>query len=274
MIILIVQRLNNHTLYLKFQPYIMKFQLKQIFHMIVIYILVVNVYNYPVSHNHRFTMKQWNRRFEKPHPVESEKISSVSRDGIISYGPNNFGDIMSDRVTDMRFLDAVTAFSPLERIMLTANGNLQRLLSCYYGHPITVEVIKCERTDENNFDREVDIMMGSKVICTATGKITVGSQQCLEAIESGKVGVGQLFRYLDTLPSFHLIGAGRVPRSTVTLSTEQITQNYRYSEQVGDSDEDICLWREYDLKCPQLQCRFLERFSPGFLHFKPSLDSK
>ena len=39
--------------------------------------------------------------------------------------PNNFGDVMSSRATTLLLPDE---FSGLERICLTANGNLQRIL--------------------------------------------------------------------------------------------------------------------------------------------------
>jgi hypothetical protein len=39
--------------------------------------------------------------------------------------PNNFGDVMSSRATSLLLPDE---FSGLERICLTANGNLQRIL--------------------------------------------------------------------------------------------------------------------------------------------------
>ena len=40
--------------------------------------------------------------------------------------PDNFGDIMSYKETLILFPDE---FTPLERILLTANGNVQRILS-------------------------------------------------------------------------------------------------------------------------------------------------
>lgn len=46
-------------------------------------------------------------------------------------------------------------FSPLERIVITANGNLQRILSAFHNMPISVAVLKSEYRGENFFDREV-----------------------------------------------------------------------------------------------------------------------
>jgi hypothetical protein len=75
------------------------------------------------------------------------------------------------------------------------------------------------------------------------------SNECKTAIEEKNVGVGQLFRFLGVLPSFNLLGVGRNP--------------------------DGALWREYELSCPQLRCRFVETFAVGFLDFPTNqIDSK
>ena len=41
-------------------------------------------------------------------------------------------------------------FSPMERIALTANGNLQRIFSSYYDAPIHVHVDSCARRDKKS----------------------------------------------------------------------------------------------------------------------------
>lgn len=80
-----------------------------------------------------------------------------------------------------------------------------------------------------------------QIFCTAIGSIVLYSDECKEAIEEKNVGVGQLFRFLGVLPTFNLLGVGRNP--------------------------DGALWREYELSCPQLRCRFVETFALGFLDF-------
>ena len=69
------------------------------------------------------------------------------------------------------------------------------------------------------------------------------SDDCKKAIEERNIGVGQLFRFLGVLPSFNLLGAGR--------------------------NADGELWREYELSCPQVRCRFVETFISGFLEDLP-----
>ncbi|KAI8847336.1 hypothetical protein BC829DRAFT_477322 [Chytridium lagenaria] len=51
--------------------------------------------------------------------------------------PKHFGDIMSSRETAITLPNE---FSPLERILLTANGNVQRILSAYYNSPVSVSI--------------------------------------------------------------------------------------------------------------------------------------
>jgi len=128
----------------------------------------------------------------------------------------------------------------MERVVLTANGNLQRIMSAYYGSPVTVRVKKCQKVENSSmlYDREVDLVSGGRVFCTAVGKIQLLDESCVEAVESKKIGVGQLFRYLGALPRFVLHEAGR--------------------------KEGGVLWRRYSLSCDQLTCEFTETFAADF----------
>lgn len=82
----------------------------------------------------------------------------------------------------------------------------------------------------------VRLMVHSTSFCTAKSRITVHDDKCRALVESGSVGLGQLFRHLDKLPSFSLLQAG-------------------YSEQGG-------MWREYTLECDELTCHIEETFLP------------
>lgn len=161
----------------------------------------------------------------------------------VSYGANNFGDIMGGCETH---IIVGGSFTPMERVVLTANGNLQRIMSAYYGAPVSVDVKKCNKVNSSYdmlYDREVDLIMGGQVFCTAVGRIELLDRSCVEAIEGKKIGVGQLFRYLGALPRFVLLEAGR--------------------------KEDGVLWRKYSLSCDQLKCEFTETFTTGFWNFLP-----
>ncbi|KAJ3249810.1 hypothetical protein HDU77_007418 [Chytriomyces hyalinus] len=140
--------------------------------------------------------------------------------------PAHFGDIMSLRETS-------------ERILLTANGNVQRILSAFYNLPITVKILKNEKTFPSakitstldpaqlpdseiaspesptqpqilaEFDRKVQILCNNRVVCTATSTVTLCNAEYLRLIDQEKIGIGQLFRYLNILPDFELIHVGR-----------------------------------------------------------------
>lgn len=138
------------------------------------------------------------------------------------------------------------AYAPLERVVLTANGNLQRIMSAYYGASVVVDVLLCERVEDRVYDREVNLMMDGQKFCNAKGKIELLDDDCIEAVESKNVGVGQLFRYLGLLPSFELLGAG-------------------HNEQ-GE------LWRTYILSTAKLTCTFTETFVKDFSELKPQAE--
>ena len=124
-----------------------------------------------------------------------------------------------------------------------ANGNLQRLFSSYYDAPVHVVVDKCVQRTDTTWDRVVHLTVFGEKFCTAMSHITVHNADCRMLVESGTVGLGQLFRHLDKLPSFSLLDAG-------------------YCEQGG-------LWRMYELKCAQLSCRIEEKFLPGMWNVQP-----
>ena len=63
------------------------------------------------------------------------------------------------------------------------------------------------------------------------------SASCVEKVKSGEIGIGQLFRYLNKLPTFELLDAG----STVNNG----------------------MWRLYELNCDELTCKIFEEFSPN-----------
>jgi len=179
-------------------------------------------------------------------------------------------------------------FTNMERIALTANGNLQRIFSSYYDEPVVVHVDSCTRRDnsidenrdsvmnglcdtyqltstpnDNNdaiWDRVVYIQVHNQTICKATSIINVHSTSCIQLIEEGSVGLGQLFRYLNKLPIFSLLDAGRIDRRRST--SEKIpTQEVR--EEPNDNIDDKFdggMWRIYELQCEEMTCLIHEEF--------------
>jgi hypothetical protein len=70
--------------------------------------------------------------------------------------------------------------------------------------------------------------------------VSVYDPLCQSLVESGQVGLGQLFRYLDILPEFELRDAGPYPMET------------------GGG-----FWRDYTLRCAELSCDIHEDFCSG-----------
>ena len=186
----------------------------------------------------------------------------------------------------VRFGEMIPDLTPLERIALTSNGNLQRIFSSYYDAPVHVLVDRCEmrssdkreggddgdgsgssyrrcdlltHSDKNGskhkngesmlgastaasasgdidavWDREVHLSVHSQRFCTARSVVTVRSVDCIRLVHSGKVGIGQLFRYLDRLPTFEILDAGRL--------------------------DDGSMWRTYTLECKEVSCVIREDF--------------
>lgn len=139
---------------------------------------------------------------------------------------------MSETCGDASFSHSRTALS------LVANGNLQRLFSSYYDAPVHVVVDSCDQVSPKCWNRVIHLTVHDKQFCTATSRITVNDEECRTLVESGNVGLGQLFRYLDKLPSFSLLDAG-------------------YCQETGG------MWRVYELECDELTCHIEERFLPN-----------
>ena len=178
---------------------------------------------------------------------------------VMTYGADNFGDVMGGCETNMI---VGGSFTPLERIVITANGNLQRIMSAYYGAPVIVSIIKCDpikdiksyitdrRIDTNNddnllcvYDREVSLLMNNQIFCIAKGMIEIYDKDLIDAIEYKKIGLGQMFRYLGALPSFKLHAAGR--------------------------KQDGSLWRDYSLYITgRINCHFIEEFTTSLFDLK------
>ena len=56
--------------------------------------------------------------------------------------------------------------SPQDRILLTANGNLQRLVSSYYDAPVSVVLDQCQLVKHQTWDRRVHLTVHNQVSCS------------------------------------------------------------------------------------------------------------
>ena len=136
---------------------------------------------------------------------------------------------------------------PLDRLLLTANGNVQRLVSSYYDAPVQVVVRQFDKIskEESNatinspnvmatFTRLVELQVLNQTFCVASSVVHVFDSDCLALIESNQVGLGQLFQYYQVLPEFTLLNAS-------------------CTESDGIS-------RDYRLDCSYVSCRIHEQF--------------
>lgn len=128
--------------------------------------------------------------------------------------PNHFGDVMSQRETSC-MLPAMFK-TPIQRIMLMANGNLQRVLSAYYNLPVSVEVLynepedpQClkERTLPTRYCRDINLVCNQVVVCSAQSTVDLLTDKAADLVIGTGVGIGQLFRYMNVLPTFTLLEA-------------------------------------------------------------------
>ncbi|KAG0000583.1 hypothetical protein BGZ80_005965 [Entomortierella chlamydospora] len=149
----------------------------------------------------------------------------------------HFGDVVSKRDTSLSLPDGFFGF---ERILLTANGNLQRLISAYFNKTVSVKILEDVQVplkeDEDpsviaRFQHEVNFLCNSKIVCNAKSQVLIKDQEVYDLVVEKGVGISPIFRYLDKLPSFELHGLGRTEKT---------------------------FWREYSLKIPGVDCRFLE----------------
>ena len=120
-----------------------------------------------------------------------------------------FGDIGGggEASIDTRDDVPVSSFTPLQRVVLSANGNLQRIVSSYYNAPVVVEVVRNDRVEEGMFNRLVCLKLHDIVFGVAHSTVVITDEAALEAVERDGVAVGQLFRHLNMMPSFSLHAA-------------------------------------------------------------------
>ncbi|KAL3933821.1 MAG: hypothetical protein SGBAC_010229 [Bacillariaceae sp.] len=174
----------------------------------------------------------------------------------------NFGDIMSPKSTDADILfrdGLVTSESyslaevygimhPMDRIAVTANGNLQRIISSYYDAPVEVSLTRCNPIPGvmGGWDRQVDLSVFDQVFCKADSAVQVHNAEWRSLVQSGKMGLGQLFRYQNVLPEFILHAAGPTA--------------------------DGGFWRNYTLECSSMTCLIHEEFCPNIWDLSPATD--
>jgi len=157
----------------------------------------------------------------------------------------HLGDIMGSE-PPTNGSPALRDFEPLHRVVVTANGNLQRLISSYHNTRVEVRQVHSRQVAEGRFEREVVLVCFGVEFAVATSTVEISRADCLEAITTGGVAIGQLFRHLNILPVFELLGAG-----------------YEHGRQH--------FWRDYLLSGEGIHCKIHERIRSDVFALKPLL---
>ncbi|KAI0781234.1 hypothetical protein BD413DRAFT_462966 [Trametes elegans] len=104
--------------------------------------------------------------------------------------------------------------SGIERIMLVAQGDLQRLLSAFLARTITIDCVHSNTgprgpgaSPQNPVcqARQVHLKCGQRILCIATSSVTVTSPECERLLLDERFALGQIFRHLRTYPEFSLL---------------------------------------------------------------------
>ena len=158
--------------------------------------------------------------------------------------PSRLGDLISDPTHGFwGSAGSASGFSPIERVLLSANGNLQRLVSSYLNAHVTVSVRHSTKTSHGVYEREVALLAQGQQFGVATSTVTLSREDCIDAVDRHGVAIGQMFRHLNIMPRFTL---------------------HRFGEQA-----DGRFWREYTLEGSGVSCRILEQLSRAIFELPP-----
>ncbi|QRV80172.1 hypothetical protein RhiJN_08187 [Ceratobasidium sp. AG-Ba] len=150
--------------------------------------------------------------------------------------------------------------SGIERVALSAKGDLQRTLSAYFSHPISVArgytspdpsapVSSASLLNPLEQVRSVDLVCRGRVVCMCTSTVRMTSPAAAELVLIDKYPIGQVFRSLGRAPAFQLLD-------------------------VGINEDGKGLWRIYTLETDEFQCRIREEFPDrAMFHCDNWLDS-
>lgn len=188
----------------------------------------------------------------------------------------------------------------VERIALSAQGDLQRVLSAFFARPISIAVI-FERTHWQQSPgttpellkhvspeivtaaspstpiiqtRQVHLQCSGKVVCRATSTVYVTSPNTAHLFLVDKYAIGQTFRRLEKLPVFDLLSVGLGPYSQGERGTFHPSPGWSMSPDDPAGSRE--LWRRYKLTTPGFHCEIVEVFPDRdmFVHGEAWLDDR
>mmetsp|Transcript_15030 Transcript_15030/g.17036 ORF Transcript_15030/g.17036 Transcript_15030/m.17036 type:complete len:409 (-) Transcript_15030:1084-2310(-) len=167
----------------------------------------------------RYTKQSFSRQASYPHSIfcqVTEKISTIP----------------------------LTKLSPFERLLVTAKGDLQRIISSWCYETVSVEVFyysldeDASTETEKRYKRKVGLKCRNRQFCTANSEVVLSNKLLIDSLATNEVGIGQLFRQFNLLPNFELISFER-----------------------SDSQSDTSDFsRKYSLTAPGIKCIIEEMF--------------
>ena len=110
---------------------------------------------------------------------------------------------------------------PAQRVALTANGNLQRVLSAYHNERVTIRVLSHERESLGLWRRRVVLELADRPACVARSSVVARTRTAIEEASKGG-GLGQLFSELGGKQEFSLL---EVARAEATFSRVYVLSN-------------------------------------------------
>ncbi|KAG6916202.1 hypothetical protein DXG01_008084 [Tephrocybe rancida] len=169
----------------------------------------------------------------------------------------------------------------LERIALSAKGDLQRVLSAFFARPITIATVYSNTFYHPTIDepstpltlpnpsaiaaasiespivqrRQVHLQCSTKNACTATSTVRITSPTVAHLFLVEKYAIGQMFVRMGKVPEFELVSVGIGPVTDAEPTSP--TSTYP-SEKPPAADEQ--LWRKYRLFVEDFECEILEVF--------------
>jgi len=166
----------------------------------------------------------------------------------------------------------------IERIALSAQGDLQRVLSAFFARPIVIGLVYSNTMRQESLQsafepihdlspciiasaspespivqtRQVHLQCAGKIVCTATSTVRITSPECAHLFLQEKYAIGQMFRRLEKVPAFELlsVGLGAVKDNEKRTSFSASAAGATASQ----------LWRKYTLVIPHFECEILEVF--------------
>ncbi|KAH8832847.1 hypothetical protein DL96DRAFT_1551939 [Flagelloscypha sp. PMI_526] len=164
-----------------------------------------------------------------------------------------------------------------ERVMLAAQGNLQKCLSAFFARPIGVTLVYANTfstTKEGQYNpttlpdpelvqsaskeqpafqrRQVYLECNGKIVCTCTSSVTMSNPTVANLFLVEKYPIGQTFSKLGKAANFELVevGFGEPPSGTGKEEPQGPTK----------PTDDSALWRRYRLFVEDFECDILEVF--------------